>query len=103
VTPKRTWTGLRSLSTRGTPQAVGLLKKLGVSCKLTGWRANGRPGRFWNRNIDHLGVLYEARRCYRDKMRSAHPDAGGSVLAAQALNDIWHRVERIFRKRGYEL
>jgi len=67
-------------------------------------RASGQNGSFWNRSINHLHVLEQARNLYRTRIFQVHPDRpGGSSERSIELNQTWFKIRRSFRTHGFEL
>lgn len=59
---------------------------------------------FWDRPECEIRDTYAAaRRAYLQRMKQAHPDAGGDNSEAVYLNHIWKRIERIFDLRKIRL
>lgn len=93
-----------SKSSGNTRQIVGLLKTVGVTNRLLYVRGQRQCGSFWERRINHLQVLEEARQLYRKQIVCVHPDkAGGSVDRTIQLNGNWSRNQRRFKEHGHEL
>ena len=87
-----------------TPQIVGLLKTLGVPNRMLYVRRLRRKGSFWVRRINHLEVLEQARRLYREQIVCVHPDkVGGSLERTIQLNVAWGKIERRFKSHGHAL
>ena len=83
---------------------MGLLKTVGVPNRMLYVRRQNENGSFWLRRIDHLQVLEQARRLYRQRIVCAHPDkAGGSLEQTIQLNDMWGKIEHRFKMHGHEL
>jgi len=60
---------------------------------------------FWARYDEYElhDLLVRAHEAYRQRIKLAHPDRGGSVGEAAALNNCWKRVREMFKRRGVEL
>jgi len=87
-----------------TGQIVTLLKNIGVSRKMLYVRRLSDNGSFWSRRINHLQVLEQARRLYRQQIVCVHPDkAGGSPEWTIQLNGTWDKIRRRFKAHGHEL
>ena len=87
-----------------THQIIGLLKTVGVPNRMLYVRRLTENGSFWMRRIDHLEVLEQARRLYRQQIVCAHPDkAGGSLERTIQLNATWGKIQRRFKEHGHEL
>jgi hypothetical protein len=87
-----------------TGQIVTLLKNIGVSRKMLYVRRLNDNGSFWSRRIDHLQVLEQARRLYRQQIVCAHPDkVGGCPERTILLNGTWDKIKRRFKAHGHEL
>lgn len=87
-----------------TGYITGLLKALGVPRQMLYVRRLSENGSFWLRRIDHLQVLEQARRLYRQQIVCIHPDkAGGSLEQTIQLNDTWGKIEQRFKLHGHEL
>lgn len=87
-----------------TQQIVGLLKTVGVPNRMLYVRRRRENGSFWLRRIDHLQVLEQARRLYRQQIVCVHPDkAGGCLEQTIRLNDTWGKIEQRFKLHGHEL
>jgi hypothetical protein len=85
-------------------RTIGLLKSLGVPEELLYARGPRRNASFWNRSINHLHVLEQARRLYRTQIFEVHPDrVGGSPEPTMKLNHTWATIRRTFRTHGHEL
>ena len=85
-------------------QIVGLLKTVGVPNRMLYVRRLSENGSFWLRPIDHLRVLEQARRLYRQQIVCVHPDkVGGSLEQTVQLNNTWGKIEERFKKHGHEL
>ena len=85
-------------------RTVGLLKRLGVPKEILYMRGSGQNGSFWNRSINHLHVLEQARNLYRTQIFQFHPDRpGGSSERTIELNQAWFKIRRSFKTHGYEL
>jgi hypothetical protein len=95
----------KSTKTPGhTGRTVGLLKTLGVPNRMLYVRRVRENGSFWQRQINHLQVLEQARWLYRKRIACVHPDkAGGSLERTIQLNDAWDKIERRFKEHGHEL
>jgi hypothetical protein len=90
--------------TRYTGQIVILLKSIGVPGKMLYVRRLGCNGSFWSRRIDHLQVLEQARRLYRQQIVCVHPDkVNGCPERTIQLNGTWDKIERRFKAHGHEL
>ena len=87
-----------------TGQIVTLLKNIGVPKKMLYVRRLSDNGSFWSRRINHLQVLEQARRLYRQQIVYVHPDkAGGCPERTIQLNGTWNKIERRFKAHGHEL
>jgi hypothetical protein len=53
------------------------------------------PDPFFVLSVDRTATAQEIRRAWRDKARTAHPDAGGSDSAMQELNEALHDALKI--------
>jgi hypothetical protein len=85
-------------------QIVTLLKNIGVPGKLLYVRRLSDNKSFWSRRINHLQVLEQARRLYRQQIVYIHPDkAGGCLERTIQLNGTWAKIERRFKAHGHEL
>jgi hypothetical protein len=94
----------KTKSAGNTHQIIGLLKTVGVPNRMLYVRRLRENGSFWLRRIDHLQVLEQARRLYRQQIVCVHPDKlGGSLERTIQLNDTWGKIERRFKKHGHEL
>jgi hypothetical protein len=94
----------KAKSPGNTHQIMGLLKTVGVPKRMLYVRRQSDNGSFWLRRIDHLQVLEQARRLYRQQIVCVHPDkAGGSLERTIQLNDTWGKIEQRFRQHGHEL
>ncbi len=81
-----------------------LLKNLGVPSRMLYVRRLSDNGSFWSRRINHLQVLEQARRLYRQQIVGVHPDkAGGCVERTIQLNGAWDKIEQRFKAHGHEL
>src|SRR5579862_8075021 len=91
-------------SSREPWQIVGLLKTMGVTNRMLYVRRLRRKGSFWLRRINHLEVLEQARRLYREQIVCVHPDkVGGSLERTIQLNVTWGKIERRFKQHGHAL
>jgi hypothetical protein len=89
---------------RHTGQIVALLKNIGVPKKMLYVRRLSDNGSFWSRRINHLQVLEQARRLYRQQIVRVHPDiTGGCPERTIQLNGTWDKIERRFKAHGHEL
>lgn len=52
---------------------------------------------------DLIDFAAKAREKFKDRLKSAHPDTGGTHEATVNLLEVWQKLKRIFRKRGVEL
>ena len=89
----------------GALQITGALRKLGVpETWLWPHPRRGKSGSFWLRQIHHVGVLELARRLYRVRIKTVHPDTpGGSTAQALELNSLWRKIRRSFARFGHTL
>jgi hypothetical protein len=94
----------KTKSPANTHQIIGLLKTVGVPNRMLYVRRQSENGSFWRRRIDHLRVLEQARRLYREQIVCVHPDkTGGSLNQTIQLNVAWGKIERRFKQHGHEL
>jgi hypothetical protein len=85
-------------------QVIGLLKTLGVPRQMLYVGRIHDSASFWQRNVNHLEVLEQARHLYRSRIACVHPDKpGGSLEQTVQLNVTWGRIERQFKKHGHQL
>jgi hypothetical protein len=85
-------------------QIVALLKNIGVPKQMLYVRRLSDNGSFWSRGINHLQVLEQVRRLYRQQIVCVHPDkAGGCAERTVQLNGTWDKIERRFKAHGHEL
>ena len=85
-------------------QVIGLLKTLGVPRKMLYVRRIRESGSFWQRKVNHLQVLEQARQLYRKQIICLHPDKpGGNLEQTVQLNLMWGKIERHFKRHGHEL
>jgi hypothetical protein len=90
--------------TRYPGQIIALLKNIGVPRQMHYVRRLSDNGSFWSRRINHLQVLEQACRLYRQQIVCVHPDkAGGCPERAIQLNGTWDKIERRFKAHGHEL
>lgn len=77
-------------------QVAGLLRFLGVRVprSLPGGR---RHASFWLAPVDHLGLLDQAHRNWRQRHKSA---VNGEALL---LNLAFSRLQKLYRQRGFEV
>jgi len=89
----------------GALQITGALRQLGVpETWLWPPRRRRKSGGFWRRQIHHVGVLELARRIYRVRIKSVHPDVpGGAHVAARDLNALWRKIRTAFARFGHTL
>lgn len=88
----------------GARYTVGSLLALGVPRAMLYRPWPSVNGSFWTREIDHAGVLETARKLFRERSRSLHPDKpGGSLEAMTALNTSWRSIQRRFRQHGHAM
>jgi hypothetical protein len=72
--------------------ALGMRVNVGQNRKLTPVR---------RMNEWQLSDLYQAaRRLWLKLVAGIHPDRGGSTAACSRLNELWTRIEFLFRQKG---
>ncbi|MDO8668187.1 MAG: ParB/RepB/Spo0J family partition protein [bacterium] len=91
-------------------RTISLLKRLEIpDDMLYSPRRNGKSRRasnssFWNRSVDHLGILEMAKKAYREKILAAHPDKlNGNKDEAATLISVWKTIEKRFKLQGFTL
>ena len=60
---------------------------------------------FWERydEWELRDFLLRAHEAYRQRIKLAHPDRGGTAEEAAAINNCWKRVREMFKRRGITL
>lgn len=90
-----------------TASTIGLLNYLGLGR----WDLypKGKSGKkkltFWNRPIDHQLLLEKAKKKYRERIKTAHPDIADSTNGENAgvLNRVWDMIQQRFQLHGFSL
>lgn len=81
----------RARTTKAGGKITTLLERFGVEIP------KGRKQNFWQKNSGELEyIFYDAKRGYLDAIKKAHPDNGGSEIAARVINRDWAQIKRIF-------
>lgn len=88
------WDVQLALATIGVPRQMVYAKRhLG----------NRQKPKLFAKRSDLWRVADAARTCYRNVVKLAHPDAGGSHEQAVLLNHHWDKLKRWFGLRGITL
>ena len=96
---------------RHSYRAMDLLKAIGV-CEATvynygtsnRWPTKSKRKTLWKRSeLEIMDLLHRAHDCYVSAMLQLRADLGHEHERAVVVNDLWHRIQVVFRKRGYEL
>lgn len=90
---------------RHTPRnVISCLEALGVQHRRRHGERSLRKASFWVRNEANLNaILFDAKQLYRKLVAKLHPDRGGCEEQCRRLNQIWQRIELLFRRKGITL